>query len=96
MVVFWRTGLALAFGALVLFASELPDLTRFPLLRPLDYLGEVSYGLYLWHLPVILTLRGRWPALPPATFLALTVAIVITLAATTWHFLERPIIRRLR
>ena len=96
MVVFWRTGLALTFGALVLFASELPDLTRFAPLRPLDYLGEVSYGVYLWHLPVILALRDHWPALPRATFLALTIAIVSALAATTWHLLERPIIRRLR
>ncbi len=96
MVVFWRTGLALTFGALVLFASELPDLTRYALLRPLAYLGEVSYGIYLWHLPVILTLGSHWPALPPATVLALTLAIVITLSSTTWHLLERPIIRRLR
>lgn len=96
MVVFWRTGLALTFGALVLFASELPDLTRCALLRPLAYLGEVSYGIYLWHLPVILALRSHWPALPPATFLALTIAIVIALSATTWHLLERPIIRHLR
>jgi len=96
MVVFWRTGLALTFGALVLFASELPDLTRLPLLRPLDYLGRVSYGIYLWHLPVILTLRNEWPTLSPAALLALTVAIVLALAATTWHYLERPIIRRFR
>jgi peptidoglycan/LPS O-acetylase OafA/YrhL len=96
MVVFWRTALALTFGALVLFASEIPDLTRVALLRPLDYLGEVSYGIYLWHLPVILTLRSHWPELPPATLLALTIAIVIALSAATWHLLERPIIRRLR
>ena len=96
MVVFWRTGLALTFGALVLFASELPDLTRAPLLRPLDYLGKVSYGIYLWHLPVILTLKNQWPTLAPAAFLALTVAIVLMLAATSWHCLERPLLRRFR
>ena len=56
MVVFWRTGLALTFGALVLFAAQLPDITRVRL-RPLDYLGDISYGIYLWHLPVILLLK---------------------------------------
>ena len=57
MVVFWRTGLALTFGALVLLAAQLPDITRVSSLRPLDYLGEISYGIYLWHLPVILALK---------------------------------------
>ena len=94
MVIFWRTGLATTFGALVLFVSLLPDVTRY--VRPLDYLGDVSYGIYLWHLPVILTLVRHGPALAPPIVLVLTLAIVLTLAATTWHLLERPIIRRFR
>lgn len=96
MVVFWRTGLALMFGALVLFATALPDMTRMALLRPLDYLGEISYGIYLWHLPVILTLRELLPAATPAAMLAMTLAIVIVLSAATWRFIEQPFIRRLR
>ena len=96
MVVFWRTGLALMFGALVLLAAQLPDMTRLIALRPLNDLGEISYGIYLWHLPVILTLKNLWPAATPATVLALTLAIVIALAATTWRFIEQPIILRLR
>ena len=59
MVVFWRTGLALTFGALVLLAAQLPDMTRLLPLRPLNYLGEISYGIYLWHLPVLLTLKNH-------------------------------------
>jgi peptidoglycan/LPS O-acetylase OafA/YrhL len=93
MVIFWRTGLATTFGALVLFASVLPDIARW--LRPLDYLGDVSYGIYLWHLPVILTLTAHSVAGSPAALLMWTLAVVIALSALTWHLMERPIIRRL-
>ena len=93
MVVFWRTGLATTFGLLVLVASLLPDIARF--LRPLDYLGDVSYGVYLWHLPVILTLTAHALTRSPMELLTWTLAVVIALSALTWHFLERPIIRRL-
>ena len=96
MVVFWRTGLALTFGALVLLAAQLPDMTRLLPLRPLNYLGEISYGIYLWHLPVLLTLKNLSPASTPATLLVTTLAVVIALSAVTWRFLEQPIIRRLR
>ena len=96
MVVFWRTGLALTFGALVLLAALLPDLTRLLPLRPLNYLGEISYGIYLWHLPVLLTLRNHGVAATPAILLVLTLAAVIALSAVTWRFVEQPIIRRLR
>jgi len=92
-VIFWRTGLAATFGALVLFASLLPNVARF--VPPLDYLGDVSYGIYLWHLPVILVLTAHSVASSPVALLMWTLAIVIALSALTWHFLERPIIRRL-
>ena len=96
MVVFWRTGLALAFGALVLLAAQLPDLTRLWPLRPLNYLGEISYGIYLWHLPVILSLKRVVAGDDPQLLLALTLVGVCTLSALTWHLFERPIIRRFR
>lgn len=92
MVIFWRTGLATTFGALVLFASLLPNVARF--VPPLDYLGDVSYGIYLWHLPVILVLTAHAMTGSPAALLLWTLAIVIALSALSWHFMERPIIRR--
>jgi peptidoglycan/LPS O-acetylase OafA/YrhL len=96
MVIFWRTGLALAFGALVLLAAQLPDLTRLWPLRPLNYLGEISYGIYLWHLPVILSLRKVVGGDDPQSLLALTLVGVCTLSALTWHLFEKPIIERFR
>jgi peptidoglycan/LPS O-acetylase OafA/YrhL len=96
MVVFWRTALALTFGALVLLAAQLPDLTRYWPLRPLNYLGEISYGIYLWHLPVILTLKRNALAANAEDMLWMTLAGVIALSMLSWHLLERPLIRRFR
>jgi peptidoglycan/LPS O-acetylase OafA/YrhL len=76
----------------VLFASLLPNVARF--VPPLDYLGDVSYGIYLWHLPVILALTAHSVASSAVTLLMWTLAIVIGLSALTWQLLERPIIRR--
>lgn len=96
MVVFWRTTLAFAFGALVLFATQLPDLTRLWPLAPIAYLGEISYGIYLWHLPVLLSVRKGIAPADPEAILWLTLAGVVTLSTLTWHLLERPFIRRFR
>lgn len=96
MVVFWRTALALSFGALVLLAATLPDMTRLWLLRPLAYLGEISYGIYLWHLPVILSIKKGALGADPADMLWMTLAGVLTLATLTWHLFEKPLIQRFR
>lgn len=61
--------------------------------RPLVWVGERSYGIYLWHLPVI--------AFTPAGFLsdlglvrgALQIALTTGLATITWRYIEDPIRR---
>lgn len=56
--------------------------------------GTVSFGLYLWHVPVLLWLRGNelLPLDPiGATIVALPTSLAI--AAASWHLLERPAIR---
>lgn len=61
--------------------------------RPLAALGTVSFGLYLWHVPVLLWLRGHG-LLPLATWPAIAVALPLSLAIATasWHLVERPVI----
>lgn len=65
--------------------------------RPLAYASLVSYGLYLWHVPVILVLDERG-ALPTALLPRLGVVLAITLAIATvsWRLIEQPALRGLR
>ena len=61
--------------------------------RPLAYAGLVSYGIYLWHVPVILVLKER-DALPVALLprLLTVLAITVALATVSWRFIERPVL----
>jgi peptidoglycan/LPS O-acetylase OafA/YrhL len=62
--------------------------------RPLVALGVISYGIYLWHLPLLLAVRQV--GLLPATFaprLAVVLMLAIGAAATSWTLVERPIVR---
>lgn len=94
MVIFWRSLAGLAFCALVgvaVFVRLPPVVDR--LLQPLRYLGQISYGIYLWHLLVISALLKAGLHNPPV-FLALTLLFTLLLAAGSWTFFEQPLLRR--
>jgi peptidoglycan/LPS O-acetylase OafA/YrhL len=61
--------------------------------RPLVALGLVSYGFYLWHLPVFFAVAhydAHW-----SDVVRVVVALSITLALTllSWFLMERPLMR---
>jgi peptidoglycan/LPS O-acetylase OafA/YrhL len=59
--------------------------------RPLRWIGVRSYGIYLWHFPVIvLTTPAGARGLDPARAFLQTAAVV-GIAALSWRFLEDPI-----
>jgi peptidoglycan/LPS O-acetylase OafA/YrhL len=90
----------LVFGAVALlllapmiFAQEgggLPQ--RVAAARPVAWLGLISYGIFLWHYPVVLKLHDRWHPSFPVTLLA-TAIIATTCAAASYYALERPVMR---
>ena len=65
-------------------------------LRPLRRLGRISYGLYLYHFPMLLiTLDlARWFGVPgkPPYVRILGVLLAVPLAALSWRFIERPLL----
>lgn len=60
---------------------------------PLRYLGERSYGIYLWHWPLLVLLQVLWPTggLLPIGLLA--AAITVVCAGLSYRWLEQPIRR---
>jgi peptidoglycan/LPS O-acetylase OafA/YrhL len=94
MITLFRTLLAIAFGA-VLFAACIvtPSGWAGKLLSPVYYLGTISYGIYLWHLPVLVSLK-RITSLTPSHALPLAIGITIIFAAVSWHFFEQPLIKK--
>jgi peptidoglycan/LPS O-acetylase OafA/YrhL len=63
--------------------------------RPLVAIGVISYGVYLWHLPLLLATRHAG-LMPDAFLLRVMVVSVLAIAAgaASWRLIERPLIRR--
>lgn len=85
----WAILPTVATGGLILTSVPGSHLRRFLSVRPLSLLGDISYGLYLWHWPVIVVVhrefgRGATPSLL-AAFLSLVIACL------TYVFIENPV-----
>ncbi|MBK8293953.1 MAG: acyltransferase [Solirubrobacterales bacterium] len=82
-----------------IFGSEQDGFVRRTLRHPtLVWLGLISYGIFLWHFPVMMALIdigvddwvpwARYPTLAICTFL-----VTICFAAASFYLLERPLMR---
>jgi len=72
-------------------------------LRPLTFIGLISYSLYLWHWPLISFyqfFRADSTALPrpllDGTEMAIVVALSLIMATLSWRFVEQPFRRKYR
>jgi len=66
---------------------------------PLQWLGRISYGVYLWHYPVMVVVRENMGGMEAVradftSFFIAGLTITITLAFLSWYWLEAPILRR--
>jgi peptidoglycan/LPS O-acetylase OafA/YrhL len=60
-------------------------------LRPVVFIGLISYPLYLWHWPLLAFARGRTPDELGTVHRFVLIAVSAVLAWATYEFLERPI-----
>jgi peptidoglycan/LPS O-acetylase OafA/YrhL len=82
---------AAGFAAIVALAATRPP--RALAWRPLAFTGLVSYGLYLWHVPVLLVMRAGG-LLPMSTFGAMLTALPVSILVgwLSFRLIERPAI----
>jgi peptidoglycan/LPS O-acetylase OafA/YrhL len=60
--------------------------------RPLRWLGVRSYGVYLWHYPLIVLTAAPMSGVSPLRAVAVATGTVV-IAAASWKFVEEPIRR---
>ena len=76
--------------AAALQRGPLADLLASPRLR---WLGRRSYGIYLWHWPVVVLLRpGIDVGWPPAVTAVVSTAIAVVLGALSYGLVERQVL----
>jgi peptidoglycan/LPS O-acetylase OafA/YrhL len=89
----WRL-LVLSFStSVVLVALFQPGsrLARGLAVAPLRWLGERSYGVYLWHLPLSAAMPGWLLVQQPVMRGAVTFGLTLLLAELSWTLVENPI-----
>lgn len=88
--------LAVLLGILLVGFSILPEM-NFGILRPLYFVARNQYGIYLWHMPVIMILQANAPWFNTMSqqrfWLFLPCMIVITCAFGYFatRFIDHPV-----
>jgi peptidoglycan/LPS O-acetylase OafA/YrhL len=104
-LMFWRTsefspflyrgGFAvLGLGSVLAVASLTHPASRLgPIVgcRPMRWIGERSYGIYLWTLPIVVLTSPQGAHGPSVPRAVLQVAAILAVAELSWRYVENPI-----
>jgi peptidoglycan/LPS O-acetylase OafA/YrhL len=88
------TVIGLSAGVLVAAGASVQGGVLRPLLeaRPLEWLGRISYSVYLWHVPLIAELRRTHPDLGTPTEVAIIVPAALLAGWLSYVVIERPLL----
>ncbi|WP_196215845.1 acyltransferase family protein [Microbacterium sp. ZXX196] len=87
----WHAAVPVAGTALLLAAGPDTWPGRVLSARPVRYVGDISFSLYLWHWPVALAFAAALPHdAPLVVSAALTIVVSFGLASASYHLVETP------
>ena len=69
-------------------ARRLAPLTN----KPMRYIGDISFSLYLWHFPVVVLLAALMPQ-RGGLFYVLAVSVTTVFSVLSYHFVEQQVLR---
>jgi len=90
----YGTGISLVCAAIITLSSVTSVLPRW---RMIEYVGKVSYGVYLFHLLVFAAL-GRTPVyrilqFNPLACSVVSILVTVSVASMSYHWFESPMLR---
>ena len=93
----WRGGMTL-FDASVLviilaLAADVYPGRKLLTAGPTDWVGRISYGLYLWQIPIFRVIERHGATLSSAMRCVLAVGGVFAVSSFSWYALERPVMK---
>lgn len=85
----WRAALPVA-ATVVMLATPRSWAARLLGLRPMRFLGDISYSLYLWHWPILVFGTAHLAGVPAPIRSTLLVAASVTVATLSYRLVEQP------
>ena len=61
--------------------------------KPIAWVGVISYGLYIWQIPVFRIIERHGEMLSNTERLFLAMSVTFLLSAASWYLIERPAMR---
>jgi peptidoglycan/LPS O-acetylase OafA/YrhL len=90
---FFLVGLATAGVIVSAVGAPRSIVPRFLSLTPIRYIGQISYGLYIWHWPLFLWVDHARTGLTGAPLFFVRVLVTFVVSVASFHLVERPIRR---
>ena len=74
-----------------IFFSQKSMVNRILLIKPVVWIGRISYGLYLWHFLIFSTMRGL--GFRHIDVITVGTCLAFLVASASYYFLERPFLK---
>ncbi len=92
----YHGGLTIAAGAIALVIAHAVISPKSPTARvlalpPLVWLGKISYGVYLWHWPIVSFVTATNTGLSPVPLFLVRIGLTFAIALASFHLIESPI-----